>query len=269
MSDLKGFIQGLQDWFETWIKTGSNLFIHHHLYRDKLPACVQIAFTTFSAYVNRTPATADMLLRAVNDRMTELITDIEQESYDTLDVIDCIARVHALLVYLVINLLDGDPRSRHLAEQHDSVFIALLEKMLDKASTNIRQKMLESEFEDMTCAVTTPATFVRHEWEAWVISESVRRTWLLGTGFMSAYEGMKTGWTSCGGDLACTNREGLWTAESSHAWIKLCVDVDVRFIGRFRAEWLFGCPPDEVDDFAKMMLEITYGKDRMARWLET
>lgn len=267
MSDLKAFVQRLQDWLKEWALTGKNSFIHAQLYQEKFPASIQIAFTTLSAYLHKTDATADMVMRAVNDRAHELVTSIKSISTDRMDVIDILAQTHALLIYQVVALLDGDLRSRSLAEERRGVFMDLLSAMHEKASTALRQSLLEAEFDDLSRAISTPVRIMNREWQSWIVSESVRRTWLLGTGFHACYEGLTRGETLCGGDLALTTREGLWDAEGAHAWSKLCIEKDVRFVGRFRGEWLFSVPPTEVDEFAKMMLEITFGRDRMAHWL--
>ena len=267
MSDLKGFVGQLQDWLEEWVKTGGNAFIHHELYQDKFPACAQIAFTTLSAYIHRTPATTDMIMRSAISRAGELIAVIEEGPTGKLNVLDVLAQVHALLAYQVIGLLDGDFRSRRVSEERCAIFMELLGTLHEKASTSLRQHVIEEEFDDVLVGNSTPARMINREWQAWIVSESVRRTWLLGTGFHAAYEGLTRGETLCGGDLACTTRQGLWEAGGAHAWSKLCIEKDVRFVGRFRAEWLFNHPPDEVDEFSRMMMEITYGRDRTAQWL--
>jgi hypothetical protein len=208
-----------------------------------------------------------MVLRSANDRATELVAAIDTIPVGSLGVIDVLAQAHALMTYQVIGLLDGDFRSRAVAQERCQLFMTLLGRLHAKASTGIRQDLIESEINDITRGALNPSTTVLREWQAWVLSESVRRTWLLGTGFHAAYEGLTFGWTSCGGDLALTTRRGLWDAKGPHAWSKLCLEKDVRFLGRFCGEWLFGTPPDEVDEFARMMLEITYGPDRMVAWL--
>lgn len=269
MSDLKSFVNQIQQWLVDWTKEGSNGFIHEQLYRDKFPSSVSIAFTTYSAYVNRTPATSDTVLRCANDRATELVTAIATTPVDSLGVIDILAQTHALMTYQIIGLLDGDFRSRAIAQERCQLFRTVLGRLHAKASTEIRQALMESEINDITRGAMNPSTTLLREWQAWVLSESVRRTWLLGTGFHAAYEGLTFGWTTCGGDLPLSMRKGLWDAKGPHAWSKLCLEKDVRFLGRFGAAWLFGTPPDEVDEFARMMLEITYGADRMAAWLAT
>jgi hypothetical protein len=105
-------------------------------------------------------------------------------------------------------------------------------------------------------------------WQAWIVSESIRRTWLIGMGLHAAYVGLKQGWTPCHGGVMFTNREGVWEAKSAYTWARLCTETDVRFMQRFDAERLFSeTTPAEVNDFGKAMLEITFGKDRMEEWL--
>lgn len=248
ITDLKDLHRIIQDWLKTWVTTGSNVFIHCKLYRDKFPSVVQAAYTTLSAYTNRIPENTDMILRIVNEQAKELVATIKSAPQYSLDIFEHLANVHALFVYQVIGLLDGDITSRHLAEERSPFFIQFLTQMLENASTNLASSLIFDQ--------TIPSKSL---WRTWVISESVRRTWLVGMGFNAAYDGLRQGWTPCGGDIPFTSREGLWTAPSADMWADICAVKDVNFIRRFHVAW--GADVGEMDVFGKTMLKITYGKE--------
>lgn len=59
---MKKYVAVLQSWFERWVTTGSNPFIHSCLYSANFPACVQVAYATLASYIYRTPANTDTVL---------------------------------------------------------------------------------------------------------------------------------------------------------------------------------------------------------------
>ncbi|KAF2438298.1 hypothetical protein P171DRAFT_437347 [Karstenula rhodostoma CBS 690.94] len=259
LRDLEVFVGQVDAWLRDWVTTGSNTFIHAHLYGEYFPSCLQIAFTTFSAYSNRTPATCKLVLQAVNDQATALVS----ESNASGSVLQDLALMHALLAYQMIGLFDGDVRSRHLAETRAPFLSALLERTLEKASETLIRQLEGSE---MSLTLFNPVSPEEVLWRSWIISESLRRTWLIVQGITASYEGLKQGWAPCNGDVKFTTQEGLWTAESASLWASMCAEKDVRFIGRFHAECLFEVAPGEIDVFAKVMLETVFGKERSLKW---
>ena len=78
---MKKYVAVLQSWFERWVTTGSNPFIHPHLYIANFPACVQVAYTTLASYIHRTPANTDTVLQIIEDRSNDLL----QENVAVLD----------------------------------------------------------------------------------------------------------------------------------------------------------------------------------------
>ncbi|KAJ9653013.1 hypothetical protein H2198_007760 [Neophaeococcomyces mojaviensis] len=265
VSEVKGLIHLFQHWCDQWVTTGSNPFIHNHLYRNRFPSCVRMAYTTLSSYTHRNSANTETVLRIVNEQASELVMTDAILSIDGLRTLDCLeqlAQVHALFVYQIIGLFDGDIRSRHLAETRVPIFVQWLRQLVVYASGNLG--ML---FQITSCEKSSP-TVIEHLWHAWVLSETIRRTWSVGMALYAVYTGLKTGWTPCPGGMMFTSRQGLWDARTATTWHQICSDSDVRFMQRFDTERLFHeAAPDEVDDFGKMILEITFGKDRIKEWL--
>ncbi|KAJ4350315.1 uncharacterized protein N0V89_008936 [Didymosphaeria variabile] len=259
--DLKTFVRLIESWMRDWVTTGNNMFIHAQLYGDHLPSCLEVAFTTFSAYINKTAATTEIVLRAVNDQATALVSKAD-ESNTSSNVLRNLACIHALLAYQIIGLFDGDIRSRHLAEERAPILAALLDRIFEKASAALVEQVSPNESSTLLESVS----FDERLWRSWIISESLRRTWLVARGIGASYDGFKQGWALCYGDVMITTREGLWSANSATLWMEMCMERDVRFIGRIDAESLLKVPPEEVDEFAKAVLETRFGKEGFMRW---
>ncbi|KAL1592033.1 hypothetical protein SLS60_011625 [Paraconiothyrium brasiliense] len=260
--DLKEFVLIVDRWMKDWVMTGNNAFIHAQLYEGYFPSCLQIAFTTFSAYINKTTATTEMVLRAVNDQATALISELDGNK-PLSNVLGNLAVVHALLAYQIIGLFDGDIRSRHLAEERAPIVVALMDRIFEKASAALVEQVATHQ---SSSTILESVSFDERLWRAWIISESLRRTWLIVRGINASYDGFKQGWALCYGDVMITTREGLWSANTASLWMEMCINRDVRFIGRIDAESLLKVPPEEVDEFAKAVLGTRFGKERFMRW---
>lgn len=263
IQDLREFVRLIESWLMIWVTTGSNAFIHTHMYGNSFPSCLQIAFATYSAYINRTPTSSEIILRGVNDQATALVLELDQ-IHGSKDLVKDLAYIHALFVYQMIGLFDGDIRSRHLAESRAPVLAELLDRTLKKASATLKQEMSTEGPTFSPAHLLAPNELL---WRSWIISESLRRTWLVIQGTSSAYEGLKQGWAPCNGDVVFTTREGLWSADSASVWVNMSIDQDVRFVGRAHAECLFMVEPEETDEFAKFMLKSMFGKERSLNWM--
>ncbi len=281
-ADWKRFVAGFQRWFEIWVKTGSNPFIHSHLYRSRFPGCVQFAYTTLSSYINRTESTAEIILRIVDDQADELLVNsgvlfdnLSQDDGTTVpeppNTLEQLARIHALMVYQVIGLFDGDIRSRHLAEARMHILDRWTTQMVECASRT--QNLLDSLLDpfDLTevslSGLLELTSGTESLWHTWILTESVRRTWHVAKGLQALFLLIQQGWTYCQGGMMFTNRQGIWEADTAFAWEKLCSEVDVGFLQRFEAEKFFTeASPADIDEFGKVMLEMTFGTERMKRW---
>jgi hypothetical protein len=227
LRDLKGIFVLIQEWLKTWLATGSNNFIHAKLYRVKLtPTCIQIAYKTLSEYENKRPGNAGMIMRIVNKHAKELMGMIKDTLARSLDVYEQLAHVQALFVYQAIGLLDDDIRSRHLAEQRSPNFVRLLNDILENASTGLPQSLVGWEFDEIMTSLSSHSSARKRVWQARIVSESIRRTWLISMALYTAYDGLKQGWTPCAGDIAFTGCTGLWAAQSADAWDKLCAETN-------------------------------------------
>ncbi|PKK52034.1 hypothetical protein CI102_2180 [Trichoderma harzianum] len=276
-SMLKRYVSVIQHWLKSWVMSGSNPFIHPQLYRTRFPTCVQVAYTTLSAYINRTETNSEIILRIIESQANELVsnTDISvNDVLESLDPLEHLARAHALMVYQIICLFDGDIRSRHLAEGRANILVRWVTQMVECASSSLYLLSLTLDPLDLveTTSPVNPSSVTggtEHLWHTWILAESIRRTWLTATGLQALYLTLQQGWAFCPGGMMFTTRRGVWEAKTAFAWERLCLETDIGFIQRFETEKLFTeASPLEIDEFGKMILESTYGTERMERWTQ-
>ncbi|EPE02475.1 rna polymerase ii mediator complex component [Ophiostoma piceae UAMH 11346] len=280
---LLRYITTVQGWIGRWTTTGECPFIHSHLYIARFPTDLQVAYMTYIAYANRVPGNTEMILKIVEDQASKLVADSGAglghdicfptgASSDSCiracrtSLLDQLARLQSLIIYQAIGLFDGDIRLRHLAEGRLAFLIEWSRHLLDSA----RQKFAASPTAiiDITLALQDgPMDSLEHPWYLWILTESIRRTWLVATSIEGVYYMIQRGWHPCPGGVMLTTQEGIWNAKGSQAWEKLCTENDVGFMRRFEIERLFrdSRPPD-VDEFTQVMMEITYGSESFERW---
>jgi hypothetical protein len=307
---LKAFLTTGQGWLSDWTSTGGTTFIHKQLYSFQLPRCVQDAYTAVALYLLRTDENEDMVHRIIEDRSAQLLVDEEKhKTSSSLNPFGHLSRVHALLAYQIICLLDGDIRLRALAEERIPVMRSWLRQMLesvafasqltplgatgamtaarglglgivdvmDAASSSSPSSSSSSTTPGSTSAASaststkcfSPSSQEEVLWHAWIFAESVRRTWVFAEGLHTVYTVMLKGWSTCSGAIKFTTASEVWDAPSSYAWSKICIEKDVALNEPEEVEsFLEKRRPEEVDDFAKSLLQIMFGKAKMERWAD-
>ncbi|UPK90820.1 hypothetical protein LCI18_001755 [Fusarium solani-melongenae] len=261
-----------KDWLNEWIETGSNPFIHPELNKKSVPSCVQDAFMALSTYFNKTDKTSDMVYRFIEDKANKLAVshDCPQAS-----IVDEIGRVQSLFIYTFIRLFDGNIRQRHYAEQHLPILHRWAKQMLSHAScaTSDDRLLLHNALTVYTPELTShppvpcQASPEQLLWHAWILSESVRRTWCVSMMIQSGYELLKTGSGPCFGGVRITTRRGVWDAKTAAAWTSICAERSVGFLHRSETEVLLEeRSMDEVDVFPLVLMGLDFGPDRMERW---
>jgi hypothetical protein len=258
-----------------WVIKGSSPFIHYRLYKTRLPEHTQDAYMMLCSYLTRVPETEEMVLRIVLDRMTQLVEEQPADGAG-LGTFNHVSRVQALLIHIITGLFDGDIRLRRLAENQLPTLASWNAQMWESARTRAqsRQLLLGSLMDGQGGSdkhMKGPVPRFPEEfdtvWQAWILSESVRRTWLVAGSVQAAYRRMKENLMACHGGVMFTTREGVWEATSALSWTKLCAETDVGFMPHAQTQRLFTEKrPDEVDAFGKLMLESTFGVERMEAW---
>ncbi|KAK9366213.1 hypothetical protein V1509DRAFT_296927 [Lipomyces kononenkoae] len=280
--ELKRRIVKIRRWLRQWIEEGSNPFIHSQLYRTRFPRCVQDAYMTLSCYLHKTASNEQIIFQIIEDRANLLLEEYGIPSTDsalenistssvTLDALEHIARVQALLVYQVIGLYDGDIRLRHLAERRIPVLKNWIQKMVDHASQAmcLGSSVISSTQEQAAgdFILSNVPSCENDLWYSWIVAESIRRTWVVASGVQVIYSTIQQGQMPPCKGIMFTTRQGVWEAKSALAWEKLCSEVNVGLIQMAEADkLLIEAAPEDVNDFAWEILEAKFGVERMERW---
>ena len=272
---MKKYVAVLQSWFERWATTGSNPFVHSCLYSASFPACVQVAYATLTSYIHRTPSSTDTVLQIVESRSNDLLQEngvivdrlgAEDWAEPDVSLFVQLTRLHALMVYQIIGLFDGDIRSRYVAEGHMAVqdrWASMLFHSAGKAFLNTHAAATH-----LVGCLPTPSTRSQQQWHLWILSESIRRTWLVAVSLSPVFSALQQCWSACPGGVMYTNRRGLWDAGSAIEWEKQCLSKEkVAFLQRFECARLFDdTQPEDIDEFGSTMLDMTFNEELVERW---
>jgi hypothetical protein len=178
-TDFSRILQKVFTWLSEWVETGSNPFIHRHLYRVCFPDSIQSAYMALSSYLHRTPGNTHIVTRIIAEQSTRLVEEglVVNEKPTCLETLWNLPRVQALLVYQCIGLQDGDVHLRQLTESHMPVLESWIGIMMQQTSRAIHS--LDG------VDGTTPENLL---WYSWIIAESVRRLWLVIAGLQGLYK---------------------------------------------------------------------------------
>lgn len=286
-ASLKQHVATMQAWLRQWAATGRSPFIHHSLYSQRMPRCLQDAYTSLAAYLARTPESSDLCFRIIQERVAGLVAEARNVvpastpgEYSTdsmgstilLDPVAHLARVHALFVYQMIGLFDGDIALRAAAENYMPILTAWVAEMWDSGEldAHLYSTMLtlgngESGYDR---APTTVVTNETGSWRRWIVSESIRRAWLVATITQSIYQLFREGWSQCPGSINWTTRAGLWDAPDQYSWSKLVTSGSgPLFVPSLRADLLYReATPADVDEFGHAILIAQFGLENMLKW---
>lgn len=267
---MKQHVDRINQWFVQWVATGSNPFIHAKLYQYHFPVCIQDAYTTLSAYFDRTPQNEHFVFQVLEARISQLlhldIPQMERDSPSTclaiIRIAHSLARLHASIAYIFVALFNGDIRLRHCAEQILPVMETwLLETVTDAAVS------LQAASSTGSCPANGNVGVSEAFWASWIVAESLRRTFLVGSTIITSYAMIKAGKVvpaACKGGMAFTLRQGAWEAQSAAAWEEMAMNMNLGLfhVGDAR-RWLEKERGKgemiRVDDFARTFLEGTFG----------
>jgi hypothetical protein len=267
---LQHYISALNEWLSEWVRKGSNSFVHARLYRTRFPKCAQDAYSALTCYINKTGSNNNIVMRLLEEKCWDLVTQIDvpqphpplHDSMPTIDLLEKLAKVQSLLIYQVIGLFDGNIRLRYLAEKRMALLNKWMNEMVEDAyRTSCSGSVLVSA--DMNTPDSQNAL-----WYSWILSESIRRTWIIASGVQSIYLYMQQGYNqSCQGGMMFTTRQGVWEAQSASAWDKIYSEpgaglTKITELDRLLTE----VEPDSIDSFAKIVLMITLGAEKVAAW---
>ncbi|CEF76908.1 unnamed protein product [Fusarium graminearum] len=178
--------------------------------------------------------------------------------------LECLAHTHALILYQIIRLYDGDIGARASAERIIPAIEASAVSLFSYAQFDI----------DATAIAlpTYPIAPTKSFWQDWILQESLRRTLLFSFFFVQAYRIM----SGCK-IMQCDGRLGLchaWTL-SAHLWD---ATTPLSFAEAWRdknhyvvtnaifSEVLAEAQADDIDVFGKIMISSLMGRDEAEGW---
>lgn len=274
-------VEIVKKWLKEWVTDGHSPMHHRQLYHMKMPRCVQDAYSTMALYfLARGSAKQNSIFQLVDDRVTQLFEDQMREDLSpiagagsqTRDLFRRLSRVQALVAYQAVRLFDGDVRMRARAEADIPTLTAWTKDMWaqtrrsvsptpggDASTSPLNQSIPFDGIISLDESVVT--------WKLWILTESLRRTWLVSNLMMEVYHYIKHGWSQCPGSIAFTMRVGLWEAETAYAWFAHQRTQDVLFVPICeQPEMMERVGPGQVDEFGHALLGMTWGLERMAQW---
>jgi hypothetical protein len=277
--DLGRYKNNLRGWLEQWVQTGGNPFVHPQMYRSRLPKSIQDVYMSLTCHLGVTVGNEPIVERLIMDRSRALL---QEHGYDAdarplrpshskptseLDLLDHIARVHALLVYQFIGLFGGSIKMRYAAQRRLALSEAWTRDMVAVAVSSVPSGIKH--------LLTQPGDTRNHEqdfittlWHSWIVSETVRRTWNVMSSMVGLFDILQTGGpTPCPGSMIFTTRVGVWEASTAAAWQDICSAEPVGMMQVAETSKLMTeGKPTEINNFAKVILELSYGSDKVAQW---
>ncbi|KAH6680062.1 hypothetical protein F5X68DRAFT_33857 [Plectosphaerella plurivora] len=270
------FLRGLGMWVTRFREDGHNPFIHRNLYPPRsIPDCIQDAYAAIAVCQGGSAKNENITEAITHSYATKLLSHQDALADQTLHINtakDHLARTQALLIHLVL-ALTSNSLSRQAKAQ------ALLEPLhrwkIDMLAAAEQEASLAQLFpctaslgtENGGWGETDP---VPEFHGAFVICESIRRTWLLCSMTTGIFRALRGDWTAnCGGDICFTARTGLWDAESSGGWAGVARSTDPLFNYALNGEELVkrGIRADEVDEFAHLLFGLMWGADKVESWV--
>ena len=281
---MKRLTEIMRQWLTDLANSGSNAFIHHKLYQSRIPKCLQDAFLCVTAYLNKTVANEDVVFQIIEHRVKNFVEDngsfvidaslgLGNNNAHTPDLIEHLARVQALLMYQIICLFDGNIRLRFLAEGYITVLTAWLQTTLErfKDTACIGHHLLADASTTSDIQGQDDLHYLHQPgllWLSWAGAESIRRTWIASAAVQGSFMAIQKGeMTPCLGGMVFTARKGVWEAPSAVAWESICLQASIGLMQVGDSARIFKeFTPDEVGDWAKVVLEIVFGTECVEQW---
>ncbi|EXK76553.1 hypothetical protein FOQG_18707 [Fusarium oxysporum f. sp. raphani 54005] len=274
-SVFSNFIRGLQDWLSRFVKTGHNPFIHRHLYFESgYPQCIQDAY---SACVISNAATSenDTIIDAISSSHISNLLNSQPVSSpmssNTLSTRDHLARTQALLIHILLALFSSSIQRRAKAENLISLLHAWGSELWESATHDSPfTSPLQSLSSSNGGTAIAEADPVPGLYRSFILSESIRRTFLLCNIATGVYSGLKGDYTeTCGGDICITAHAKFWEAPSSARWEAIARHTDPLFIYSLKGQALVtrGVGAAQVDEFARHLFTIMWGMEKVETWV--
>jgi hypothetical protein len=277
VSDFKLFIQTVMKWLSQWAQDAHCPFLHRQLYSETgLPLCLQDAFATVALYESKNEMNEDIVMTIIEGKANILlskppcVTDPELEDMSSSQTADQLARVQALFIYQCIRLFDGDIRQRVQAETIIPTLKSWNYSLWQSANLDA---CLETSFggAGLFSKALSPKSLDNpsaQQWRDWLLSESVRRIWLISNYMQTVYLTMRDRESGCAGSVSFTARACLWEAQSAAAWEKLVRSKDPLFVPCHKTDLIIPlAAAPEVDVLCLSVMCLMWGGSKLDFWV--
>jgi phenolic acid decarboxylase len=273
------YVKGIHEFFSKWVTNGHSSFMHRQLYADSgYPIAVQDAFACITLHNAKTPSNEDIIDGIIYSKVSVLLESYSKNDSDVnlptdLDIREHLSRTQALYVHLVLSLFSSSIGARANAEQHIQTLLSWTRQLWEAALRD--PDICQSENGDGPAASTNAIVLdvmfdgdtTPRLWRSWVLSESIRRIWLMTTSTIGVYLTLRQKWAECHGGIYFTARKDIWNAKSASSWAAACRSGDPLFLCSLDCESLFlTAKAPEVDDLLINMFTIMWGAERVENW---
>jgi hypothetical protein len=254
-------IHQLKSWVRDWALEGSMPFLHWRLYDSEMPECIRQAYVASAAYFASSTATKRFALSSIEEQADRIVKD--EDCMTSGGLLSHVARVQTLLIYEIIRLFDGDEYQRVLAEPHLASMMRWAEEM--RLSAWKSSQFVETYSQS---AITDDMS----GWQAWILAESIRRTYIICTVVKCMYWAGRGSVVASGATLLFTARAGLWDATSPLSWSQAIAGGNPMFMGTLDSfpEGILRVtqtmPKQEIDLFGQWTTGIMEGVKAIDSW---
>ncbi|CAF3501017.1 unnamed protein product [Fusarium graminearum] len=273
------YIKGIHEFFSDWVSNGHSSFMHRQLYADSgYPVAIQDGFACITLHNAKTLSNEDIVDEIISTKLSALLksyprTDDYNDSETDLNIREHLSRTQALYVHLVLALFSSSIGARANAEQHIQTLLSWTRQLWQAASRDpdICQPENSDGFATSTNAIVLDVMFdgdsTPRLWRSWVLSESIRRIFLMATSTIGVYLTLRQKWAECQGGIYFTARKDLWNATSASSWATACQSGNPLFVCSLECESLFlTAKAPDVDDLLINMFTIMWGMERVENW---
>ncbi|KAF2434260.1 hypothetical protein EJ08DRAFT_627776 [Tothia fuscella] len=233
---------------------------HHLLYEEYMPQSMHDALGVCALYLTKNDMNSSFVFKHIELGVQKLLESPVPEK-----PIELLARVHALLLYQIIRVFDGDILARAQAERD----ISHLENMAYSLQSIANQQEALPPFLPLY-----PTETAKGLWKTWFLQESARRTFLICFFYLALYCLVKGKKSFCQDNTALPS---TFTA-SSHLWHARSV-LDFAIAWKERHHFVITDlsydelrkvgTPEDIETFGKILLVSDMGIDDTKGWLYT
>ena len=277
VSDFKQFIQAIRKWLSQWVRDAHCPFLHKQLYSESgLPPCLQDAFAAVASYESKNDKNEEVIMRIIEEKANKLlnepssVTDSGVGAPSSLRTAEQLARVQALFIYQFIRLFDGDIRQRAQAEALIPTLNGWNNKLWESANVDacLQTSFGFSGLFSQGLGAKRLDDPSGQQWHDWLLAESVRRIWLIGSYVQCVYLTMRDCQTGCSGGVSFTARRGLWDAQSATTWMRLVRSKDPLFVRCHETDLMIPfVEAPEVDMLCLSIMGIMWGALKLDFWV--